>query len=572
MNKGLQPLVMENFREEAMKPTYAKMSQVQVSAREWPSRKITVSPEWCAVDLRDGNQALPNPMTPEQKLEYFKLLVDIGFKQIEVGFPSASEDDFSFCRKLIEDNLIPDDVVISVLVQAREHLIDRTIEALKGAKTAVVHLYIATSELHRKFVFGLDEASVTKTAVDSTLYIKKGISKLAPSKIGFEFSPEEFTDTELDFSINICEKVLEAWNPAKGEKVIINLPMTVERRMPNEYADMIEEFIRKYKYTDRSIISLHAHNDMGSAVASSMMALLAGAQRVEGTLLGHGERTGNLDLITFAMNLTYMNIDTGLNFENLPVIVATVERVTGIPVHARHPYSGELVFTAFSGSHQDAINKGLARRDELATRFGGWKIPYLHVDPSKLGRSFEKFIRINSQSGKGGIAFVMERDHQVRMPKWMHSDFAAHVQRYADEQARELGSDEVFTLFKSTYFSGKGPISLVNYWPRPSEIDPAMIEGELHIKYNDTLHKVKAQGNGPISALVRALKEVPGLPSFTLENYEEESMGTTDEADAVCFVRIKKDSSPSLKIGVGTDPNVIQAATKAVINGLNAIL
>jgi 2-isopropylmalate synthase len=551
---------------------YAQMKPLGISKREWPSRKINASPSWCAVDLRDGNQALPNPMTPEQKLEYFNLLVSIGFKQIEIGFPSASEDDFAFCRKLINDRLIPDDVTISVLTQARPHLITRTIQALDGVRRGIVHLYIATSELHRKFVFGLEESQVIETAIAGVKQIREEASHCKNSSIELEFSPEEYTDTDISFAVDICEKVVETWKPSKDEKVIINLPMTVERRMPNEYADMIEEFIRLYKYNDSSIISIHAHNDMGCAVAASMMSLLAGAQRVEGTLLGHGERTGNLDLITISLNLSYLGIDTGLDFSKLPDIVSTVERITDIPVHVRHPYSGELVFTAFSGSHQDAINKGLARKDELSQRFGGWKIPYLHVDPSSLGRSFEKFIRINSQSGKGGIAFIMERDHHIKMPRWVQIDFASHVQRYADEHSRELVSGEILDIFMGTYVNNVGPLNLVNYWPRPLENAPSMIEGEVHITFNDIPYKIKASGNGPISALIHALREIDKIPPFSLEDYEEETMGSSAEAEAICFVKLISSENSISRIGAGCDPNVIQAAAKAVINGLNSLL
>jgi 2-isopropylmalate synthase len=551
---------------------YAQMKPLGISKREWPSGKISTTPLWCAVDLRDGNQALPNPMTPEQKLEYFNLLVSIGFKEIEIGFPSASEDDFAFCRKLIDDKLIPEDVTISVLTQARPHLISRTIEALDGVRHGIVHLYIATSELHRKYVFGLEESQVIETAIAGVKQIREESSRCTKSFIGLEFSPEEYTDTDISFAVDICEKVVDAWNPVKGEKVIINLPMTVERRMPNEYADMIEEFIRTYRYNDRSIISIHSHNDMGCAVAASMMSLLAGAQRVEGTLLGHGERTGNLDLITFSLNLSYLGIDTGLDFSKLPDIVSTVERITDIPVHVRHPYSGELVFTAFSGSHQDAINKGLIRKDELSRRFGGWKIPYLHVDPSSLGRSFEKFIRINSQSGKGGIAFIMEREHHIKMPRWVQIDFASHVQHFADEHSRELVSGEILDIFMGTYVNHDGPLKLINYWPRPLEDTPSMIEGEIHITFNGKPYKIKASGNGPISALIHALHEIGEIPPFSLEDYEEETMGSSAEAEAICFVKLVSSENDISRIGAGCDPNVIQAAAKAVINGLNALL
>lgn len=564
-------LCEENMSKQKIQ--YAKMNPVTPEVREWPSRTLTSSPAWCAVDLRDGNQALPNPMTPEQKLEYFKLLIAIGFKEIEIGFPSASEDDFQFCRKLIEENIIPDNVMISVLVQARSHLIKRTIESLIGVKRAVIHLYIATSELHTKYVFSMDNKQVLATAIESTKMIKDGVAaSLKGSQIGLEFSPEEFTDTDPDFAREICEAVVTAWDPPAGEKVIINLPMTVERRMPNEYADMIEDFIRRYKCNERSVISLHAHNDMGCAVAATTMALLAGAGRVEGTLLGHGERTGNVDLITIALNLHYMGIDTGLDFSKLPEIVETVERITNIPVHARHPYAGELVFTAFSGSHQDAINKGLTRKDELAERFAGWKIPYLHVDPSELGRSFEKFIRINSQSGKGGIAFILERDHNIKMPKWMHAAFASHIQKYADEKAKEVSSDELIKIFRETYIEKGGRLKLIKYWPRPSESDPSMIEGELHAEVDGKLQTVKADGNGPISALAHAILKLNGVPEFIVDEYTEDSMGHSENSEAICFLNIKKAGDTAPHIGVGTDPNVMQAAAKALVNGINSLL
>ena len=551
---------------------YAKMKPIENNDRSWPSKQITKSPAWCAVDLRDGNQALPNPMTPEQKLEYFKLLCSIGFKEIEIGFPSASEDDFNFCRKLIEENIIPDDVVISVLVQSRSHLISRTIEALKGAKRCVIHVYIATSDLHTQYVFGLKKNDVIDTALAAVKQIKnESLEFLKNSEVGLEFSPEEFTDTDLDFAVDLCAKVIEAWNPGPSEKVILNLPMTVERRLPNEYADMIEVFMRKNKYPEKSIISLHAHNDMGCAVAASTMALMAGAQRVEGTLLGHGERTGNLDLITMVMNLEYLGVNTGLKFSDMPEIVDTVERITSMPVHPRHPYCGELVFTAFSGSHQDAIKKGFVQKEELSSAFGGWKIPYLHVDPTALGRKFEKFIRINSQSGKGGIAFVLQHDYKIKMPKWMQIDFAKHVQSYADKMSRELDGAEIKKLFDVTYIQTGEKIKLINYWPRPSESSPADIEGEVLIEINGKEYRAKASGNGPISAFVEAVKEIEGIPSFSLQEYEEETMGQSADASGICFVRIKNEGNDKGIIAAGIDSNIIQAAAKAIVSGLNKL-
>jgi 2-isopropylmalate synthase len=378
---------------------YAKPVPVRVSARKWPSRQITRCPIWCAVDLRDGNQALPAPLTPERKRRYFQLLTEIGFKEIEIGFPSASADDFQFCRDLIEQGLIPADVTISVLTQAREHLIARTLEALRGVRRAVVHVYAATSDLHMRFVFGKSPEETRDMVLAGVRQIRAGKALFPGSDIRLEFSPEEFTDSDLSFTVDLCDAVVEAWEPGADEKVILNLPQTVERRLPNQYADMIEEFARKQKHRDRSLISVHAHNDMGCAVAATSLTLLAGADRVEGTLFGHGERSGNVDLVTFALNLQYLGVQTGLDFSAIERLRDEIVELTGMPVSPRHPYAGELVFTAFSGSHQDAIHKGLARVEELARHYGGWKIPYLHIDPRDLGRSFERFIRINSQSG-----------------------------------------------------------------------------------------------------------------------------------------------------------------------------
>ncbi len=551
---------------------YAKMPDISISNRKWPDASIESSPVWCAVDLRDGNQALPNPMTPEQKLEYFNLLVDIGLKEIEVGFPSASADDFNFCRNLIENNLIPDDVTISVLTQAREHLIDKTLEVLEGVSRAVIHFYIATSKLHSKFVFNLSNEEVIRTSIAATRRIRDGVNKMAASDIGLEFSPEEFTDSNLDFTIDLCNAVVSEWNPQGAERVILNLPQTVERRLPNQYADMIEEFIKRQSYPDKTIVSVHNHNDMGCAVAAAMQTLLAGAARVEGTLFGHGERTGNVDLTTVAMNLEYLGIDTGLDFSKLNEIAKTVEDITEIAIQPRHPYAGELVFTAFSGSHQDAIHKGLSKKDELISHFGGWKVPYLHVDPGTVGRVYERFIRINSQSGKGGIAHVMETDYRIKMPRWVQIDFAKHVQKYADETSKELASEEIFQIFEETYMNCDSPVSLINYWPRPAEEDPKIIQGELHVSYQGNKKILKSEGNGPISAFVHALREIEELPEFILEDYAEETMGISADAEAICFVRVQIVSSRTEHIGVGLGNNIDQAAVASVLAGLNALI
>ena len=551
---------------------YASMPAISLDNRQWPSAAITTSPIWCAVDLRDGNQALPNPMTPQQKQRYFDLLIDIGFKEIEVGFPSASQDDFDFVRNLIENDRIPDDVTISVLTQCRPHLIERTFESIVGVKNCIFHIYIATSELHRWFVFGLEDQQVIDTAVTSMRQIREGVRAMSESKVMLEFSPEEFTDTSLEFSLAVCDAVVDEWAPDPGEKVILNLPQTVERRLPNQYADMIEAFSQRCKYPEQSIISLHVHNDMGMAVASTTQALMAGAHRVEGTLFGHGERTGNVDLITVALNLEYLGIDTGLDFSRLPEISQLVAEVTQIEPHPRTPYSGELVFTAFSGSHQDAIHKGLSRKDELIAHFDGWKVPYLHVSPSAIGRDYERFIRINSQSGKGGIAHVLERDFHVQLPRWVQIDFARHIQSRADDTARELSRDDVWDEFTKTYVQSDKPIKLINYWPRPSDEDPSIIDGEVHLMYNDERQVLKDSGNGPISAFVHALKQIDSMPEFVLDDYEEETMGRTADAEAVCFVLLSNCETEQQFIGVGFGGNIDQAAVRAVMSGVNRML
>ncbi|HAR65366.1 MAG TPA: 2-isopropylmalate synthase [Lentisphaeria bacterium] len=552
---------------------YASMPSVALPDRTWPDRPITTAPVWCAVDLRDGNQALPNPMTPTQKREYFQLLCAMGFKQIEVGFPAASQDDFQFCRDLIEQNMIPDDVVISVLTQARPALISRTMEALVGVKKGIVHFYIATSHLHTKFVFNQTLDQVRETAVRSTAQIRAA-GRAMDSQIGLEFSPEEFTDTDRDFAIEICDAVTEVWGPDEGETVVLNLPATVERRLPNEYADLIERFCRLRKYPDHTSISLHVHNDMGCGVAATMLGLKAGAHRVEGTLFGHGERTGNVDLVTIVLNLEYMGVDTGIDISQVSEIAERVASLTDMPLHARHPYAGELVFTAFSGSHQDAIHKGLTKRDALSDHFDGWKVPYLHVDPAAMGRKFEKYIRINSQSGKGGIAHVLEVDYSITLPRWLQVDLAGHVQKFADETSRELTSAEVWDVFQQSYVNREGRLQLANYWPRPDDADPKQINGEAHVTFDGVAHTLRETGNGPISAFVHALRQLPGLPTFKLDEYEEETLGASADAKAACFIRVICEDSgkTAVGVGVGVDSNIDQAAVRGVVSALNALL
>ena len=554
-----------------MKPRYATPAPIKVPRRRWPGQRIASSPIWCAVDLRDGNQALPNPMTPAQKKRYFQILVEIGFKEIEVGFPSASADDFQFCRDLIEQKLIPDDVTISVLTQARDHLIRRTMEALVGVRRAVVHVYTATSELHMRFVFGKTADETEQMALAAIAMVRDARKKLSGSEILLEFSPEEFTDTDPAFAVRLCDRVIETWQPAPGEKVILNLPMTVERRLPNEYADMIEDFCRRQQHRDRSIISLHAHNDMGCAVAATELALLAGADRVEGTLFGHGERCGNVDLVTICLNLQYLGVDTGLKFGNIEQLREELVGLTGLPVHPRHPYAGELVFTAFSGSHQDAIHKGITRCDELMQHFGGWKIPYLHIDPRDLGRSFERFIRINSQSGKGGIAHILLQEYGVRLPRPLLVEFSGHVQRFADQVAREVEAKELWEIFRQNYVRQDAPIRFIKYWPRPEADDPTVIQGEVHVEYEGKLHVLKGAAPGPIAAFVRAVKQLPLPVEFALEEYEEDAIGTTADAEAITFVRLA-DANKRTEYGVGFGVNIDQAAVRAIVSALNRLL
>lgn len=549
---------------------YPTIQPVGSGAKSWPQNPIQSTPHWCAVDLRDGNQALPNPMTPEQKMEYFRLLVSMGFKEIEVGFPAASRDEFDFTRTLIEDDLVPEDVTISVLTQARPHLVDRTIEALQGAKSAVIHFYIATSELHYKHVFGLERASLLETARKTTQQIKDQRESFN-GFLGLEFSPEEFTDTDIDLSIEICDLVVDTWEPREGEKVILNLPATVERRPPTHYADMIEYFRENLRNVDRSIISLHAHNDQGCAVAATEMALMAGGQRVEGTLFGHGERTGNVDLVTLALNFQSRNIETGLDFSDLPTITDTVAEITRLTPHPRHPYAGDLVFTAFSGSHQDAIGKCLTKQSEVAKDFDcEWKIPYLHIDPKTLGRSFEKYVRINSQSGKGGISYVMEQAFGIKMPKELLLDFAPRVQSLADDLERELKPEELKDLFHDSYETLDGPLVLDKCFPRPDDNDPETVHAEVILQIDGSEMNLNGTGNGPISAFAEAIRSGVDL-EFRLENFQELAMSKGADSNALAYISVSNPEREEQIHGVGFAGNIDQAGFRALISCLNQL-
>ena len=549
-------------------PKYAAPAAIDLADRQWPAQTIEKSPLWCSVDLRDGNQALPNPLNPAQKLEYFRLLCSIGLKDIEVAFPSASQDDFDFTRRLIEEGHIPDDVFIMGLTQSRAHLIERTFESFRGIPRGIVHIYCATSELHMRQVFGLDRKK-TLDMVRKAIQLSRDLANdMARSDVRLQFSPEEFTDTDPAYALEVCEMVLETWGKASREKpLILNLPATVERRPPNHYADMIEWFSRRFSGREKVLISLHAHNDQGMAVAATELALLAGADRVEGTLFGHGERTGNVDLVTVANNLLSRGIETGLDFSNLSEIAATVERLTGMPVYYRQPYAGELVFTAFSGSHQDAIGKGLRKLGEAPKTFGvEWKVPYLHIDPADVGRKYEQLIRINSQSGKGGVAWVLEQDYGLQIPKAMQPELGAAVQVFSDKVAREVTSAEVHRIFEEEFVNPKGPYELVGYWPRPDEKDPTQIHGEVKMKVNGVEKTVAADGNGPVSAFVHAMTKL-GAAGFSIDDYHEQAVGKGAEAQAVAYVPLK--CNGDVVFGVGRDTNIDQAAVRAIVAGLN---
>ncbi|MDD5727680.1 MAG: 2-isopropylmalate synthase [Victivallales bacterium] len=552
-------------------PKYIYPEPVKIRNRQWPDRKIEKSPIWASVDLRDGNQALPVPMDPETKMEYFKMLVKIGFKEIEVGFPSASQDDFDFVRTLIEDGHIPEDVRIAVLTQAREHLITRTMESLRGAKRALLHCYVPTSDLHGRFVFGSDRGQVKQLTVDGTRMVKTAVAAAGLEKVvAYEFSPEEFTDTDIDFAIEVCKAVKEAWGKCAKNDFILNLPATVERRPPYQYADMIEYFCKHYPYPDESTISIHAHNDQGCAVAASEMALLAGAERVEGTIFGHGERTGNLDISILALNFFSRGIDVGLDFSAMPEIVRCVEDASGIEVHARHPYAGQLVFTAFSGSHQDAIRKGMDLRNESTEYFKqGWKVPYLHIDPADLGRSYEKLIRINSQSGKGGIAFVLEKEFGIYPPKQMHPEIGLEVQRYLDAKGGEIDSAQLLEIFEDRFVNVGGKYSMLGF--TRNILDDDTIEMRLKLKINDHELNIEGHGNGPISAVVHALQNCPEVPGFKLDDFSERTMGHDADAKAIAFVGVRAEGVRGLVYGAGEHVNIDRAALAALFSALNRL-
>ncbi|NBU32243.1 MAG: 2-isopropylmalate synthase [Actinobacteria bacterium] len=555
---------------------YAPFIPVNLTDRTWPDKVMTKAPRWCAVDLRDGNQALIDPMTPDRKRRMFELLVSMGYKEIEVGFPSASQLDFDFVRMLIEENLIPDDVVIQVLTQAREHLIERTFEAIEGAKQAVVHLYNSTSTLQRKVVFGLDKDGIKEIAVTGARLCQKYAEQISGTDIYFEYSPESFTGTELDYAIEVCNAVNDVWQPTPERKVIINLPATVEMATPNIYADSIEYMNRNLKYRDSIVLSLHPHNDRGTAVAAAELGYLAGADRIEGCLFGNGERTGNVCLVTLGLNLFSQGIDPEINFSDIDEIRRTVEYCNQLNVPERHPYGGDLVYTAFSGSHQDAINKGLAAMQKTAQAAGKnieditWAVPYLPIDPKDVGRSYEAVIRVNSQSGKGGVAYIMRTEHNLELPRRLQIEFSQVIQKVTDTEGGEVSPQDMWNVFLDEYLpSSAAPWGRFKLKTVAVDSD---VDGDTRVKIgmSDTeslvgVVEAEGTGNGPIAAFCDALSKV-GVDVKVLD-YHEHAMSAGGDAQAAAYLECS--ISGRTLWGVGIDSSIVTASLKAVVSAVN---
>jgi 2-isopropylmalate synthase len=541
---------------------YRPFAPIDLSARTWPDKVISAPPLWCSVDLRDGNQALIEPMDAARKRRMFDLLVRTGFKEIEVGFPAASQTDFDFVRELIERNLIPDDVIVQVLTQARPELIERSFESLRGAKRAIVHLYNSTSTVQRRVVFGLDRPGIVNIAVQAARCVRDLAAAQRDTDWRFEYSPESFTGTELDFAVEICDAVNEVWQPTPERKVIVNLPATVEMATPNIYADQIEWFGRRIAKRDSIVLSVHPHNDRGTAVAAAELAVMAGADRVEGTLFGNGERTGNVDIVTLALNLYSQGVHPGLDFSNINEAARSVEYCNQLPIHPRHPYVGDLVFTAFSGSHQDAIKKGFAARRDGDI----WEVPYLPVDPRDLGRTYESVIRVNSQSGKGGIAYLLERDYGLTMPRRLQIEFSQVVQSVTDATGKELTSEQIWLLFEREYLGENGAYAYGGHQLSPVREHQNVERLTLKLKCNGQGALLHGDGNGPIDAIVDAL----GL-RFDVLSYEEHSMGSGSDARAVAFVEITTPARATL-FGVGLHENIVTASLMAVLSAVNRAL
>jgi 2-isopropylmalate synthase len=539
---------------------YRPFPAVPLADRQWPSRTITQPPTWMSTDLRDGNQALIEPMSPEKKLRFFQKLVEIGVKEIEVGFPSASQTDFDFVRVLVEQNHIPDDVTIIVLTQAREELIRRTVESCVGAKRAIVHVYNSVAPVFRRVVFGMEKDEIVQIAVKGTQLIKELVAQHPETQWGLEYSPESFSTTELEFSKQIVDAVSAVWQPTPQNKLIVNLPSTVEASTPNVYADQIEWMCRNLNNRDSLVISVHPHNDRGTAVAAAELAVMAGADRVEGCLFGNGERTGNVDLVTLALNLYTQGVHPGLDFSDIDTVRQLVEECNQIPVHPRHPYVGDLVFTAFSGSHQDAIKKGFAKQQKDAI----WEVPYLPIDPADLGRSYDAVIRVNSQSGKGGMAYLLEQEYGLELPRRLQIEFSRVVQKAADATGREIAASDIHALFAREYFDQENPAYQYGSHRMTEDSEGEhRVELEVSLQQNRVPQTRQGQGNGPIDAFVNAL----GL-DVRLMDYHEHAIGSGADAKAACYVELRVGNGPTL-FGAAIDNNILTASFKAVLSAVN---
>jgi len=554
-----------------MKPSslnkYSSFESIELPNRTWPDNNISSAPIWCSVDLRDGNQALAIPMNISQKLELFELLVEIGFKEIEIGFPSASETEFNFVRKLVDDNLIPEGVKLQCLVQAREHLIKKTFEAIDGVPNAIVHIYNSTSPLQREITFGgAKKSDIKKIAVEGTQLIKELVSTVPETTVDLEYSPESFSDTEIEFALEVCEGVMDVWEPNTTKPIILNLPATVEWTTPNVHADQIEWFCNNLKNRESAIISLHTHNDRGTGTAATELGLMAGANRVEGTLFGNGERTGNLDIATVALNMNSHGIKTGLDFSDIPKAREVYERCTQMKVPDRHPYAGDLVFTAFSGSHQDAIKKGMDRVDSSSS---SWAVPYLTIDPTDIGRTYEAIIRINSQSGKGGIAYILDREYGFDIPKAMQPVVGATIYQLADNKGKELTNQEILEAFKNEFVNVSKSFFLEKYELLHNDLNDGQVCCEAKIINNGEHHEIKGSGNGPINAFVNALEKV-NQKDFNLKDYRSHAIKGGSDADSAAYILLESTNGKEAW-GCGVDPSIEIAGVKALVSSLNLL-
>ena len=551
---------MMNFKK------YKRVPVLDYPNREWPDKEIKKAPAWCSVDLRDGNQALIDPMTVDEKIEMFQLLLKLGFKEIEIGFPAASQIEYDFLRKLVEENMIPDDVTVQVLTQCREHLIDRTFEAIEGIKNVIVHIYNSTSVLQRDVVFHMDKEAIKQIAIDGTNMVKERM-KNCEGNITLEYSPESFTGTEMEFALDICGAVQKTWDHANDNKIIFNLPATVEMTTPNVYADQIEWMNKHFEDRDNIILSVHPHNDRGTGVAATELALLAGADRVEGTLFGNGERTGNVDILTLAYNIFSQGINPGLELGDINEIREVYERCCKMKVGMRHPYAGKLVFTAFSGSHQDAINKGIHAMNERGD--GIWEVPYLPIDPSDLGRQYEPIVRINSQSGKGGVAFVMDAAYGYKLPKEMQREFADVIQKISEKQG-EVSPSTIMDKFREEYLDAEEPFAFIR-----AKVEEPEEEGEtrvtLRFRYKGEEMLAEAEGNGPINAAIQAIRgKVPSVDVHVL-NYSEHALSEGSEAKAAAYIQMEDAKSGRITFGVGVSSNITRASIRGMFSALNRL-